>query len=82
MTTTFTASGGIVSSEEACSASNAKAARLAAVGLGMAVLRRGGWRARAARACRALQCSSSKLRVAGCSNALKLRAAELALAGS
>ena len=45
--TTFSASGGIVSRDEACSVTKAKAARLAAVGLGMvakAVLRRGGWR--------------------------------------
>ena len=52
VTTTFSASGGIVSSDEAWRASNAKAARLAAVGLGIllccgaaAGVRRGGWRA-------------------------------------
>ena len=48
VTTTFSASGGIVSSEEAWSASNAKAARLAAVGLGMV-----------ASGCCAAKCNSS-----------------------
>ena len=73
VTTTFTASGGIVSSEEACSASNAKAARLAAVGLGMACVAAAAgvrWRRRGEglRGLRMYSSSAAQARVQQCTN--------------